>query len=323
MEPVVAEWRAAVGGQLETQGHGILDLGWRRGPTSIQLFTDTFDLRTRTEGAHGRTTVGLRAQTFAAGMWITPWSHGAPDLTRAQTGASLGPDLRVERWLWRGTYVAVEGSSRYLVFAPLGDGTLELPDLWWTHGDLVAGGWWNDGRLAIELTGGFDVTTRVAPYVSLVSRIHLDGNLVPLLEVRGAVASGQDDIVATRLGGLTPYHVPLAGAAWAEFWVEDYAMTRAGLQWRLGPFSLAEVVDFGVWTFPKDTTLPDPPSSQGAVGLGAIGGLQANGWFVDMSVGYAPGLPRQDEVRTVSVYLLVGTAWLRVDKARVPPTRLP
>ena len=39
-----------------------------------------------------------------------------------------------------------------------------------------------------------------------------------------------------------------------------------------------------------------------------------------MSVGYSPGLPRRDEIRTVSVYLLAGTTWLRVDKARIPPT---
>ena len=321
MEPVVAEWRAAVGGQLETRGHGILDLGWRQGPTSIQLLTDTFDLRTHTDTGRGRITAGFRAATFAAGMWISPWSHGRPDPARAQRTAYLGPDLRMEAWLPRGAYVAVEGFSRYLVFAPLTDGRLDLPDLWWTHAGVVAGGWWHDGRLSVELSGGFDVTERVAPYVAVVSRTRFDGNCVPLFEMRAGVAAGQDDIVSTRLGGLTPYHVPLAGAAWAEFWVEDYAMTRAGVQWRLGPFSLAEVVDFGVWNYPEDTTLPNPPDSQGAYGFAAIGGLRANGWFVDTSVGWAPALPRRDAVRPVSVYLLFGTDWLRVNKERVPPTR--
>ena len=202
-------------------------------------------------------------------MWITPWRNGAPDPVRAQRVAYLGPDVRVEHWLPHGTYVAIDGFSRYHAFAPLGDSPLELPDPWWTRGDVIAGGWWEDGRVAIELSGGFDLTSRVSPHAAIASRMHLSGNFVPLVEARAAVAANQDDVVATRLGGLTPYHVPLAGAAWAEFWVEDYAMTRAGLQWRLGPFSLAQVVDAGVWTYPKHTLLPD---SAGQAGRGGARG---------------------------------------------------
>src|SRR5689334_22351148 len=99
-----AEVRCAVGTQIEAEGHGIFDLGWRRGETSVQLFTDTLDARTGRRWSRGRFEIGGRFAAAAAGMWITPWSHGAPDPSRAQISTSAGPDLRLERWGPHGTY---------------------------------------------------------------------------------------------------------------------------------------------------------------------------------------------------------------------------
>lgn len=52
--------------------------------------------------------------------------------------------------------------------------------------------------------------------------------LLPRFELRAGWARGQDRVLRTRLGGLNPYVVPLAGAAWAEWLVERYVAGRAG-----------------------------------------------------------------------------------------------
>jgi hypothetical protein len=308
------EWRAALGGQIETEGHGILDLGWRRGPTSIQLLTDTLDVRTGRTWRRGRAEVGGRVAAFAAGLWITPWSHGAPDPLRAQLAGYVGPDGRIERWGPKGTWAAAEGFARYCWFVPLPDAILEVPDTLWTHGALVVG-YWDDRGRSIRLSGGVDATlpggadTRVAPALTLEARIHPVGAVTPFGELRAGWAENQDDVIATRLGGMTPYHVPLAGAAWAEFWVEDYVATRLGLEARLGDVVPFVLIDAAVFDFPLDTTLPSPPARQSAAGVGLGARLAIDRVSIEATLGAAPDLPRQDEVSPLSLFVLAGTDW--------------
>jgi hypothetical protein len=294
-----AEWRFAGGGQLEQASHGMLDVGWRKGPVSVQLFTDTLDLRLKHRMNRGQVEFGLRGAAFAADMWITPWTDGAPDPTRAQQASYVGPDVRLERWLPHGMYLATELWARWYVFTPLPGSELEVPDQGWLRLDGIAGGWWDDGHWQVRLAGGLDQTTELAlpsPHASATFLAHPRGRLAPLAELRLLWAHGQDDVLKTRLGGLTPYHVPLAGAAWAEFWVEDAAAARVGVVGRAGVLTVGTVLDGAVW------------NSGSAAGVGLLSRLDSGSWFGELSVGRST-TPRGEGAWPVSVWFSVGTTW--------------
>jgi hypothetical protein len=306
-----AEWRFAAGGQLEQASHGMLDLGWRKGPVSVQLFTDTLDLRLKHRARRGQLEVGLRGAAFAADMWITPWTDGAPDPSRAQRASYVGPEVRLERWLPHGTYVATELWARWYTFTPLPGSQLEVPDQGWLRLDGVAGGWWDEGQLQVRLVGGLDQTTErlvpsphplPSPHASATLLAHPAGALAPLAELRLVWAQRQDDVLATRLGGMTPYHVPLAGAAWAEFWVEDAAAARAGVVGRAGVLQAGVVLDGAVWTHPQTG------NSGSAAGVGLVSRLQSGFWYGELSVGRST-TPRGEGAWPVSVWFSVGTQW--------------
>src|SRR5262245_66302425 len=48
------EWRASGGAQIDSSTHGVFDLGARKGPPAIQLYTDTPELRYRPGDPEGR-----------------------------------------------------------------------------------------------------------------------------------------------------------------------------------------------------------------------------------------------------------------------------
>lgn len=306
------EWRGAVGGQLEQASHGILDFGLREGPWSGQLFTDTLDLRWDRSGDRGRVGVGLRAVAFAAGMWITPWEGGAPDPSRAQRATYVGPDLVVQRWLGRGWYAGGEAFARPHFFAPLPGATLEVPDTFWARADGVLGAWLGEGAVTFRLAAGLDLTASgpvvPSPHATLEVTAAPPGAIVPLFELRAGVASAQDDLTATRLGGMTPYHVPVGGLAWAEHWVEDYVALRVGERLTLGAVALPFRMDVAAWRLPADTSSGDPPVGS-ALGLSGGVEVRAGGWFGDLMVGYAPTVRRPEGIWPVPVYLLVGSSW--------------
>lgn len=320
MDGDTAEWRFAAGGQIEAEGHGIVDLGWRRGPLSAQLFTDTLDLRWTPTFSRGKVTIGVRGSGFASNMWITPWSNGAPDSSRAQTSPAAGLDVRAERWGPRGTWAALEGFARYQWFLP--QGALEVADTPWARG-AAAVGYWSEVAAA-RVSAGVDATASVtAPFASLEATIApKSARVVPFGELRAGWAQGQDDVVATRLGGLTPYHVPFAGAAWAEFWVEDYVVSRVGAELRLDPVRLCAAVDSGVWTYPDATALPAAPDRQGGVGFALGGAFERRGWFAEAIGGASPSLPRVGGGPALSAFFVVGTGWRGAD-GPAPATQRP
>ena len=71
------------GGEVSATSFGIADLGLRKGPLSLQLYTDTLELRYAPDLARGRYWVAARVEAFAAGLLISPWRDGAPDPARA------------------------------------------------------------------------------------------------------------------------------------------------------------------------------------------------------------------------------------------------
>ncbi|HHO54062.1 MAG TPA: hypothetical protein ENK18_25130 [Deltaproteobacteria bacterium] len=311
------EVRGHVGGQLETQGHGILDLGWRRGPLSAQLFTDTLDLRLSERPGWGSWSLGVRAAAFAAGMWLTPWSNGAPDLDRAQRASYVGIDGLLQRNLGRGWWVGASGFVRPHRFLPIGDATLHLEPRSWTQLDARAGVWHAGGRLQGELQAGLDLLdTGASPHLHLSAAWRPGAPIAPVLEGHLGLAEGTDDLNATRLGGLTPYHVPFAGASWAEFWVEDYAVARIGAHLTDERWSVTAVADLGGWTPPSVTT-GERVLGTTALGLALIGGWSAAPWSAQLAVGYSPTLIRPDGIWPVPVYLLVGSSWAEAAPRRV------
>lgn len=300
------EMRIGGGGELGATSFGIFDLGLRKGPLSIQLLTDTLDLRYAPELKRGRAFVGLRAETFAAGLMISPWTDGAPDPARALYAAYLGLDGGYVRYLPAGFYAGVQGGARLYLFFAQSQTTAAVPGptpVFTAEG--VLGHYTPSSHLWVR--AGLDGELTVAmPHVAVEATVRPDWALAPRVEVRGAWARNQDFITRTRLGGLNPYVVPLAGAAWAEFWVESYLALRAGPSVRVRlpsrrvtehSLELAAVSD--VAGFDGRTEL----------GFGLLGRWRYGRYSLDAALGYAPLVHRQEGISRVTGFLLFGTDW--------------
>ena len=118
------------------------------------------------------------------------------------------------------------------------------------------------------------------------------------------VAEGTDDLTSTRLGGLNPYVVPLAGAFWGEFWVEDYAAARVGPRWQTERARLALLADLATFDGQQQAGV--------AVDTRLTFGDRA---FVAAALGVAPGLERACSGRTTwaTPHCSPSTAWRRRD----------
>ena len=294
------EYTAQGGAQVGASSFGIVTLGARRGPVSVTLFTDTLDVRYGPEWERGRAWVGARAQFGGtAGMMMAPWTDGAPDTSRARMAFYEGLDGGALRYLPGGLYAGGQVNARLYQLSAQGmsvsDGVSQRRIL---STDALVGLWRPQVQGYARI--GLDVSdVGLSPHATV--DVHAEGpwRLAPVVELRAGIAESQDELNLSRLGGLNPYVVPLAGAAWAEWWVEDYAALRVGPRLTAGSFELALMSDLAVF------------DGQRAVGFAALGGWKKARRFVDLSVGYAPWIPRQDDVGRVSVYVLGGVDWGR------------
>lgn len=295
--------RFAGGGQAQNAGNGILDLGVRGDHWSAELQTDTLDLRWRHEGQRGKAWAAMRGAGFAAGLFINPWTDGAPDPGRALTAGYVGPEAGVQRYLDSGLWIGAQGHARYSFFSGRPATTVDVPEpALWLRADAVAGLWRNDGVLQARLRIGLDADPipfgepQLSPHLFFDGAWRPVGPLVPWVALHVGLAEEQDDLTRTRVGGMTPYDVPLAGAAWFEFWAEDYVVSRTGFRadsergWA-GATLDAGTVGGGVW------------------GLAAHAGWTWSGWQVDGSVAWGGGVPRQDGVSPLSLYVLFERGW--------------
>jgi hypothetical protein len=132
---------------------------------------------------------------------------------------------------------------------------------------------------------------QVEAHAHLTARFHPAWRVAPLVECRAGAATDVDIVTATRLGGLVPHVVPVAGAAWAEWWVEDYAAVRLGPQVNAGPWHVAAVADAA--RFDADH----------AEGFGLLGGYAKTPWSADVHAGWAPWIARAKGVSRTSVYV--------------------
>ncbi|MFT4625664.1 MAG: hypothetical protein ACI8PZ_004333 [Myxococcota bacterium] len=306
-----AEWRVAVGAQADADSHGILDLGWRRGAWSVELLTDTVDGRWSPSWDGGRAWVAARVQPFAGQMLISPWVDGAPAPELALMGIQAGPEGGAVAYLPGGLYAGGALAARYWTFAPRGsETTAEVPAPRPVGTADAILGWW---RPAAELTirAGADLTPdRLAPHAVARLEVRPRWVVAPYLLAHGVIADDQDFLLTTRVGGLTPYVVPVAGAAWAEWWAEDVAAARVGPRWQ---------PDWGHIGLVADVAWFD---GQTAAGFATTARVAVAPWFADLAVGYAPWIERAPNVGRASVYFLLGRTWSAIRPRSAPADTL-
>lgn len=295
-----APWRFAfeAGAQVDARPFGVVNLTLRKGPWALRLVTDTLEVELADRGLGGRWWVKLRAQAFASQMLISPWADGEPDPSRALISPHVGAEVGWKRNLPGHLYVGARASARWFwFFAGSDENEGPIPDpTWWVSPELVAG-FWRGPDARVWAHGGVDLADGVTAPKVAVEAVWIPDDWVvgPYLEAHAGWARGQNRLTRTRLGGLNPYVVPLAGAGWAEFLVERYAMLRAGPNATWGWGRAAVVVDLATWDGRQEATF-------------AFAGRAtwADGWFCDAKLGWAPWLPRRGGAARFSGWLLVG-----------------
>ncbi|MFT5680651.1 MAG: hypothetical protein ACI8RZ_001557 [Myxococcota bacterium] len=294
-----ADWRFQGGAEVNASPFGIADIGWRSGPWSVQLLTDTLDLRHSRELTRGKVWGAARLEVGAAGLILGAWTDGAPDPTIAMSASYSGIEGGWQRYLDHGLYAGVEGFGRYYWFGAMEQTAVVAQAQPLAMGQAVLGLWRED--VQIRLTAGAHLDppadAPLAPHLTLQGRLQPTWTLAPRLEVHAGLAQGQGILTTTRLGGLNPYVVPLAGAGWAEWWVEDYAAIRLGPALTGDRGSLSAVTDAAVF------------DGESAVGFGLLSRLNIKNLTLDTDLGYAPWITRQDGIDRWSVLVLLGRDW--------------
>lgn len=302
------EWRFMGGASIDPAPHGIADLGVRRDALSLQLLTDTLDLRWAPEGDRGRAWLALRAEAGAVGLVHSPWHAGRPAPERGFSGSYVGGEAGALRYLPRGVYAGVGGFSYRTSFAARPATEVEVPGPTpWLGVDGIVGRWsevlhvW--GRVGLQHDRLGDP---VQPHAHLTATSRARRAVGHRAELRAGWAQGQSLLTRTRIGGLNPYVVPVAGAGWAEWWAESYVVGRAGPQvrrtHRASTFTHSLVVDAG-WADDTDR----PPGS--LWGVGSLNRWDGRRWFVQADVGWGGGLQRATGVVPWAGNLLVGRPW--------------
>ncbi len=298
--------------QLEPSPNGAADLGLRKGAFSAQLLTDTLDLRWSPELRRGRWWVAGRAEGFGALLLFDPWTDGAPDPSRALSVSYAGLEGGGLAYLPRRFYVGAQLYARYFTFQALDSTEIPVPDSRPVVRPEAVLGYWTpavNGWAVAGVSLGPDLLAPHA-YGQLLARPCFTGEgcaLAPRAELRAGWAEAQDALTLTRLGGTNPYVVPLAGAGWAEFWVEDYAALRAGPDLQLpageGVVTLAVVADVAWFNQGADTT------SQRELGFAGVTGWRRRRLSADAVLGYAPWLERAEGVSAITGWLAFSADW--------------
>ncbi|MFT6162955.1 MAG: hypothetical protein ACJATT_003809 [Myxococcota bacterium] len=293
-----SDWEASalIGGEFNTDSHGILAAGLRSGPVSILYNTDTLSAVVEEEGERGRWWAQVKGQAGVAGMFPFPWTDGAKDPSMGLSAYTLGAEVGAVRYLGHGLYGGGWAGVHYWAFAPTNATFIAVPDGRPVLTSRAVVGYWSK-PLTADVQGGFSIDAgELVPQLSAVVAVHTSGFFRPIAEIRAGVSSNVTPITATRLGGLNPYVVPLAGAAWAEFRVDDYAVARLGPgvaseRWRAGLF--ADLAWF---------------DGREAVGIGSLGSVSGGPWTVTVIGGVAPWLERPSGVAG-TVYAAVEHEW--------------
>jgi hypothetical protein len=305
-------WQLAVGGQIDADSHGDANFGLRSGEWTFALRTDAPEITWNHEGERGRTWVNVRGHAFAAQMFISPWTDGAPDPARAFNAASAGAEAGWVGYGPWGSYFGGRGAADGF-FPYARDTSTELPSQRVVvTADAILGIWrptlrgWI--RAGADLASGGDASLQSPHVVGELQWIPDwsvgKARIGPRVELRAGAAEGQDDLLRSRLGGLNPWVVPLAGAAWAEWWVEDYAAARVGANVGAGEPGAKKL---GIRVSPfVDLAAFD---GDAAVGLGVGARAWRGRLFLDVTGGYAPWIARAPGIGRGSLWFSIGWDW--------------
>jgi hypothetical protein len=229
-------------------------------------------------------------------MFLFPWTDGAKDPSMGLSAFTLGTDIGAVRYLGHGLYGGGWAGVHYWGFGGTDATVIAIPDGRPVLTSRAIAGYWSK-PLSVDVQGGLAIDAgELIPQVSVVIQARTAGLFRPMAELRAGVSSNVTPITATRLGGLNPYVIPLAGAAWAEFRVDDYAVAR------LGPGVASERWRTAVFT---DLAWFD---GQGVVGFGGLGSYSGGPWTVSVVGGVAPWLERPSGVAG-TVYASVEHEW--------------
>ncbi len=286
-----------VGAQLDSQPFGVVNVNFVRGPLQLRLITDTVEVRYEPIDRKRRWWVMGRVQAFATQMLFAPWEAGQPDSANALISPHVGAEAGYVFHLPYGFYAGAQGFGRVLFFFDgSGEGSADPPDpAYWLSPEGVVG-WWRSPQRYAYLHGGADFYDgSSAAKIAFEGVFVPPGWLAPYVALYAGAAEGQNDVTRTRLGGLNPYVVPLAGAGWAEFRVEDYAVGRFGPQLDWGRGRAALVADLATFDGRREATFAF---------IGRVDFLRR--WYLDVSLGYGPWLERGPNVSRVSAWVLVG-----------------
>lgn len=307
------EWqfRADGGGQLDSATHGVGDLGVRKGAFSANLYSDTLDLRYAPENANGKVWIALRGELFYAGLLVAPWTAGAPDPSRSLDASYGALELGWLRYLPRSVYGGLALSERVYAFSARDATRIPVPGVTSLFtADLVIGRW--TPSLQVSARAGLDLQdTDAQPHLAFEAIWHPQppgelpargaaaarGFIAPRIELRAGAAYHQSFLTATRLGGLNPYVVPLAGAGWAEFWVQNYAALRVAVTWATRYSEIGLAADGAAF------------ESRFEGGFALLLKGRWRRFFVESDLGYAPWIFRQPGISRVSAWVLAGADW--------------
>lgn len=299
------QYRLAFGGELNVDPHGVFDLGFRKRSLSIELLTDTLEVRYAPEWslgqARGKAWVAGRIEALLAGLFASPWKNGAPDPDSAYFASYGGAEGGWQIFLPR-AYLGLSAWERVYLFTPRGPGAASVVPgpTSLLSADAMVGHYQSLAQVEARL--GFDLEgVRARPHATLFFAYHPPPDqplsLLPLLELRAGWALDATPLTRFPVGGLNPYVVPLAGAAWAELRAERFVAGRLGATLR------SPHVDGGLLL---DAVAFD---RRLAAGLGALLRGRLGRWFAEATVGWSPWLPRQPGYPAVSAWVLLGTGW--------------
>ena len=284
------------GVEINRDSHGIAAFGLRRGPVALQLNTDTLALIVQDEGDKGRWWAQLKGQGAAAGMFPFVWTNGAKDPASSFLAFTGGVEGGGVAYLGHGLYGGGWLGAQYWAFRATADTTAALPDARPVLTGRAVGGYWSE-PFAVDVQGGvsLDGATWI-PQISAVAAVRTPWVSRPLLEVRSGFSANATPITRTRLGGLNPYVIPLAGAAWAEFHVDNYVAGRVGPGIQINHTNAAVFADVA-WF-----------DGRSALGFRASGTQVMGPWTFSLMGGLSPGLSRPTGMAS-SVYVSVAHEW--------------
>ena len=234
--------------------------------------------------------------------------------------AYVGADFGGYRYGPAGTYFGAAGWAREYVFDPYGDSARELV----ANGDATVGIWRPEFAAALRAGAHVEaapVASMVQPHLQAEVAWHPDGVVSPVANAWAAVANGETAVTRTRVGGLTPYGVPMPGAAWAEWWVEDYAAARVGVAAGATGMDKPAATVRGRGTLTGEAAWLGAPygdvdAPRLALGFSGGGTLTWRRTYLNTEVGYAPWIPRAPGVSRVSVYFRLGLDWGAISAPR-------